>query len=112
MTACRTPEQRRPCHEHEPRPHLLSHTQHQALGHIRTGCVRVLISACGPDSAVGASVHHPDAAFHVRTGLPGWQTYKVLYQAGVVVLRRTDEKYPYDYRIELNPAHPINKENP
>jgi hypothetical protein len=106
--SCPTPEQRRPCHAHEPDPTFTpTDEQQEALRQVRTGGVHALISACGPDHAVGASVNYL-YSFTLGVGLPLWDSYKVLYQAGVVILVQEDPRYPYAYEVRLHPNHPLN----
>jgi len=103
---------RKPVHEHEPDPNYraLSQTQQQALRYARTDGVRILISACGPDEAVRASVDHTHRPYWKRAiEYPQWATYKSLYLHGVIRLVQDNPAHPYFYKAEPVAAHPLNK---
>lgn len=103
------PDVRRPCHSHTPQSgHVLNVTEHRAMTYVRARQVRAIISKCGPDRAGAATVDYLGLPFVPGCDLPGWSTYKTLYEAGVVILRQDDPRFPYDYIVEPNPDHPLN----
>jgi hypothetical protein len=78
------------------------------MTYVRQRQVRAVISKCGPDRAVAATVDYVDMPYVPGCNLPTWDTYKALYQAGVVILRQDDPRFPYDYIVEPHPGHPLN----
>ena len=82
----------------------------RAMRIVHDGRVRFLISACGPDDALACGVDHLETPYVRYADKPGWQTYKELYQHGLIRLVQDDPAYPWGYRAEPHPDHLYNRE--